>query len=323
MVTLCRLFVVALALSAVRAAVPAGFVIQQVTHIDDATSISEVPTMAGGRQRLLATSKNGRIYMVTVTEDLTTDFGVPSVETTQIADFSGVVCSTGERGLLNALVHPDFEADKPYIYVFYTFRADTNCEENPFTGPGNVCSRLEYRNGQVDRSTERVLFRSPRLIRRVHNGGNMAFGSDGYLYVSVGDGGGRKEGVSQQLYNIEGTILRIDEDGGVPSDNPFAATGVRCHETGRAPTESDVCQEIFVYGLRNPFKISMDPNAEAVRFWIGDVGHNTWEEINECGTGYGGTNYGYPIKEGPCADALRDGYKNLEDCVPVEGLQGT
>lgn len=307
--------------SVCQAEVPPGFVIQEVAQIDDATSISPVPSPLTGQQRLLATSKGGQLYMVTVIENVTSDIDMESVVVEEIADFSSQVCTTGERGLLNAIVHPDFGNGKPYIYVFMTFKADTNCEENPISGPGCICMRYGYQNGMLDSSTELVLFRTPRMVRRVHNGGNMAFGKDGYLYVSVGDGGGRREGISQQQYNILGTILRLDEDGNVPSDNPFASAGVRCHETGSAPQQGQVCSEIFAYGLRNPFKISMDPNADDVRFWIGDVGHNTWEEINECGSGYAGVNYGYPLKEGPCADFIGGDFENVADCFPVEGLQ--
>jgi len=108
--------------------------------------------------------------------------------------------------------------------------------------------------------------------------------------------------------------FRITELGDVPPDNPYVqSNGVRCNETGQVPIDAPddaVCSEIFALGLRNPFRLAMDPNTkDKVRFYIGDVGGKAWEEINECGTDFAGVNYGYPLREGPCeldSDTLCD-----------------
>lgn len=95
------------------------------------------------------------------------------------------------------------------------------------------------------------------------------FGVDGKLYVTTGDGGDSKN--SQPLYNTHGSIVRLNDDGSVPADNPF--TGVRCADTGGVTSEDEVCSEVFANGLRNPFRLSVDPTElDKVKFIISDVG---------------------------------------------------
>jgi glucose/arabinose dehydrogenase len=92
-----------------------------------------------------------------------------------------------------------------------------------------------------------------------------------------------------------GKILRITRDGAIPASNPFqGANSGRCNVTG-ITTVGNWCQETFASGLRNPFRISFDPNAAATRFFINDVGQNTWEEIDE---GLAGADYGWNVREG-------------------------
>ena len=129
----------------------------------------------------------------------------------------------------------------------------------------------------------------------------MEFGVDGMLYVTTGDAGQRSEQWAQKRYNLQGSIIRITDSGDIPDDNPFTGDGTaRCNETGK--TEDNlICQEIFAYGLRNPFRFTMDPHStDKVRFLVSDVGEKTWEEISVGGTDYAGVNYGWPILEGPC-----------------------
>lgn len=130
---------------------------------------------------------------------------------------------------------------------------------------------------------------------------SMEFGVDGLLYVTVGDAGQRSEQWAQKRYNLQGSIIRITDSGDIPDDNPFTGDGTaRCNDTGK--TEDNlICQEIFAYGLRNPFRFTMDPQStDKVRFLVSDVGEKTWEEISVGGTDYAGVNYGWPILEGPC-----------------------
>jgi PKD repeat protein len=162
---------------------------------------------------------------------------------------------------------------------------------------------------QIDLNSEQVLMKGAPCSRLWHNGGALAFGNDGLLYVTTGDGGGDSLKSSQDRTNLHGSIIRLQDDGSVPLDNPFSQqsghNGVRCGLSGGVVppgSASDaVCSEIYAYGFRNPFRIAMDPNEkEKVKFYVGDVGDHTWEEINEAGTDYAGKNYGWPLYEGPC-----------------------
>jgi glucose/arabinose dehydrogenase len=121
-----------------------------------------------------------------------------------------------------------------------------------------------------------------------HNGGGLAFGPDGYLYIGLGDGGsgGDPQGNGQSLNTLLGKLLRIDVDGGnpyaIPPDNPFANGG------GRA--------EIWAYGLRNPWRFSFDNHTGDL--YIADVGQNIWEEVNFVPDGLpGGLNFGWDYRE--------------------------
>jgi PKD repeat protein len=143
----------------------------------------------------------------------------------------------------------------------------------------------------------------------MHNGGAMAFGNDGYIYLTIGDGGSREPAYSQDLRILYGSVIRIDENGIAPRDNPFTVesggTGVACAKSGGVPPkdapDNAVCEEIFAYGLRNPFRLAMDVNTkDKVLFHVGDVGASHWEEINKGGTDFKAVNYGWPIQEGPC-----------------------
>ena len=140
-----------------------------------------------------------------------------------------------------------------------------------------------------------------------HNGGDLRFGKDGYLYVSVGDGacdyaGGGCYGqndASRDQNALIGKILRITSTGGIPPTNPFQGAGTaRCNVTGRT-TAGNKCQETFAWGFRNPFRIAFDPNTTATRFFVNDVGEGTWEEVDE---GQAGADYGWNVREGPCAN---------------------
>src|SRR6185369_13141471 len=112
-----------------------------------------------------------------------------------------------------------------------------------------------------------------------HNAGAVHFGPDGKLYIATGDGGTATR--AQDLNDLHGKILRINRDGTIPSDNPFAG------QAGRRP-------EIWAYGLRNPFTFAFQSGTG--RMFINDVGNTTWEEIND--GSIPGSNFGWPIHEG-------------------------
>jgi len=199
-------------------------------------------------------------------------------------DISDRITSGGERGLLGVAFHPDFPKD-PRVFVDYT---DTN-------GDTRVSSFLvdPATPDRIDASTEkRLLFVKQPFAN--HNGGALVFGPDGFLYVSLGDGGsgGDPMGNGQSLKTLLGKILRIDVDSttgdrayGIPADNPYASGS-----GGRLA-------EIWLTGLRNPWRMSFDRLNNDL--WIGDVGQGDWEEIDvqRAGTA-AGTNFGWNRLEG-------------------------
>lgn len=124
---------------------------------------------------------------------------------------------------------------------------------------------------------------------------------------------------SQSTGSILGAMIRLTPNGGIPDDNPFAkdSKGVRCWKDGVPPPGSpsgSKCQEVYQIGLRNPFRMAMDPNTNGnkVRYYINDVGASFWEEINEGGDGFAMKNYGYPRREGPCRHSRESGCEDDE-----------
>lgn len=176
----------------------------------------------------------------------------------------------------------------------------------------NRLSRWTYdpATKKIDRDSEEVFFETPPLAFRYHNSGKINFGKDGYLYVTCGDAGLRD--VSQDVDTLFGSIIRVTDNNEIPPENPFAndPDGVRCNETGKVRGKK--CQELYAIGVRNAWRMSMDPNTEGnkVRFYVNDVGASTWEEISEGGNDWenatewgwrkGLQNFGWPKREGPC-----------------------
>ena len=156
------------------------------------------------------------------------------------------------------------------------------------------------------------------MDERLHNGGAMAFGNDGKLWITTGDAGKRHN--AGTFDDVHGSIIRLNEDGTVPDDNPYTkASGYpnsyRCADTeGRVPEdapEDSYCAEVWANGLRNPFRIDMDPNVkDKVKFSFGVVGAQHIEAIYYGGDDYKATNYGWPKYEGVC----RPG--DIFDCEP-------
>jgi glucose/arabinose dehydrogenase len=265
-----------------------------VTEIGGPTAIAFTPD-----QKLLITTKGGQLRI----------FQNGSLLTTPALDLSNIICGNGERGLLGVAVDPDF-ASNSFIYLYYTFNKFAACpNEQPTNSnnPVNRVSRFTLGNDNiVSPGSEFVLIDNILSPNGNHNGGDLQFGKDGFLYISVGDGGSDYAGDSGGAGNNDaardrhvllGKILRITRDGGIPSSNPFLGPNSgRCNETGMT-TVGNWCQETFASGLRNPFRIAFDPNAAETRFFINDVGQDAWEEIDE---GSPGADYGWNIREGPC-----------------------
>lgn len=183
-----------------------------------------------------------------------------------------VSASLNVAGVLGLAFSPNFEVDGR-AFIFYTGR-------DPFRG---ILARYQVVDDALDMERERILLEVPELEGE-HNGGQLKFGPDGYLYVSVGDGAtGDPHGYAQDLSRLPGSILRLDVSGDgyeVPADNPFVA-------------EPDARAEIYAYGLRNPWRFSFDRTTG--QLWAGDAGQDRWEEINRI---MAGKNYGWNIMEG-------------------------
>ncbi|WP_158857705.1 PQQ-dependent sugar dehydrogenase [Lunatibacter salilacus] len=200
-----------------------------------------------------------------------------------------------EEGLLGLAFHPDFE-NNGYFFVNYTASSPNRTVISRFQVSASNANQADSGSGLVLLEIEQPYGN--------HNGGQVVFGPDGYLYTGMGDGGsgGDPQNNSQNLTNLLGAILRIDVDNpsngmnySIPPDNPF----VNNKEGYR--------EEIFAYGLRNPWRFSFD--VENGNLWTGDVGQNRLEEINIIENG---GNYGWRVMEGtqcfnPAVDCDRSG----------------
>lgn len=207
--------------------------------------------------------------------------------------------SASETGLLGMAFHPQFP-DTRYVYFNYIGRNASNAMETRV-------ARFEVAsNGTINRDSEVILLRFNQPYSN-HNGGQIAFGSDGYLYISSGDGGsgGDPQQHGQNTTNLLGKMLRIDVNNtssgrnySIPADNPFAVSG-------GAP-------EIWAYGLRNPWRFGFD--RETNDLWVGDVGQSAWEEVNLVTRG---GNYGWGDMEGDSCYSGRANCSTANKIKPV------
>jgi glucose/arabinose dehydrogenase len=226
-----------------------------------------------GDQRLFIVEQGGRIKIVN--SDGTTN-------ATPFLDLSSLISSGGERGLLGLAFHPNYVTNG-YFYVYYT-NPNGNTQVSRFS--------VDAQNPDLADPNSQLALLSFTQPYANHNGGCIAFGPDGYLYIGSGDGGsgGDPENRAQNTTTLLGKILRIDVDqtsGGlnyaIPNDNPFAGS-------------TTDAQEIWAYGIRNPWKFSFDSaNGD---LWIADVGQNAFEEINRVSSTESGLNYGWRCYEG-------------------------
>jgi len=202
--------------------------------------------------------------------------------------------ASDERGLLGMAFHPDYPTN-PRVYLSYTANA----------GSQLVSRIVEYQTrdaGQTLDATSGQVILQVNQPESNHNGGNIAFGPDGFLYIGLGDGGGGGDahgtiGNGQRLSTLLGKMLRIDVNGttgatryAIPAGNPYAGGAVCNNDTG-AFTAS--CPEIYAYGFRNPWRWSFDTGSGEL--WVGDVGQNAWEEVDRVVVG---GNYGWRCREG-------------------------
>jgi len=273
------------------ATVPANFADALVTSVSSPTALAFTPD-----GRLLIAQQTGQLRV----------FAGGALLSTAAIDLSTTICKNGERGLLGVAVDPAFAANHS-IYLYYT--------RNPFVGDPAACPTGQPTNAKipfnrVSRFTlgdnnlatgEQILIDNIPSPNGNHNGGDLHFGQDGYLYISVGDGGADYAGDSggagdndaaRDQFILLGKILRVAPDGSIPPDNPFiGADSGRCNAAGR--TTAQRCQETFAWGLRNPFRFAFRPGTS--QFYINDVGQNAWEEID---VGQKGADYGWNCREG-------------------------
>lgn len=237
-----------------------------------------------GDKRLFIVSQPGIIYII---DSAGTKIATPFLDIN-----NKVVDSGNERGLLGLAFHPNYKQNG-YFYVNYIGN-DGNSRISRFsvTADPNVAS-----------SASEVILLSITQPFQNHNGGCLQFGPDGYLYIASGDGGsgGDPQANAQNPLKMLGKILRIDVDNGVPyaipADNPFA-------------NNTDTLPEIWSLGMRNPWRFSFDRLTGDK--WIGDVGQDTWEEIDfEAAGSKGGLNFGWR-----CYEANAN--YNLTNCGPKD-----
>jgi hypothetical protein len=222
-----------------------------------------------GSGRLFVVEQSGRIRIVRNGGLVTNAF----------LDIQSKVASVGERGLLALAFHPDYATNGRFFVMYTDLGGDLTLSEFHVSGDPDLAG-----------ATENILLTIEHSENTNHNGGTLAFGPDGYLYWSTGDGGGGGDPGenAQDLTELLGKILRLDVDSAspfaIPAGNPFSSSPV-------ANTKL-----IWAYGLRNPWRISFDRGTGDV--YIGDVGQNLWEEIDyQPASSPGGEDYGWDMYE--------------------------
>jgi glucose/arabinose dehydrogenase len=236
----------------------------------------------GDASRLTVIQRGGVVRLVQNGELVETPF----------IDISDRVATDGELGLLGMAYHPDF-ATNGFVFLHYLRRTGEESEIIESVIARYTVNGAPAEAVTADPSSELIIITIPKEIGN-HNGGSIAFSPvDGYLYIPMGDGGCCEDPLqnAQDLTRINGKILRIDVDNtdpglnyAIPADNPFIA-------------QEGVPDEIWAYGLRNPFRSSFD--RVTGDFYFGDVGQNEIEEVHvQPAASPGGENYGWPIFEG-------------------------
>jgi glucose/arabinose dehydrogenase len=237
---------------------PAGFTRNEnfITGVNAGTAFAQAPD-----GRLFVSEQGGTMRVVKSGVLLPTPFMTLTVD------------SSGERGLLGVAFHPNFGVSNNFVYAYYTVPGSTS---------HNRISRFTANGDVVQASSEQILVDLPALSTTAtnHNGGAIHFGLDGKLYVGVGENANGAN--AQDLTTPLGKLLRFNDDGNPPPENPFFNT------------QSGLARAIWAYGLRNPFTFAVQPGTGLIH--INDVGEGTWEEIDVAAKG---ANYGWPNSEGP------------------------
>ncbi len=272
-----KYLIVLITLISVRGSVFSQYVLQR--------SFKNLPFLYAPVEMQTSGDETNRIFIIELKGRIIVFQNDPNVNSSKVfLDISDKVPQgPNEMGVLGLAFHPDFQHNG-FFYVNYLSYVDTQLT--------SFISRFQVSPSNPDsalRSSEQELLTVAQPFTD-HNGGHLAFGNDGYLYASFGDGGGWADpfNSAQNLTTYLGKILRINVDQepeghhyGIPADNPFVDGA------------DSIKKEIYAYGLRNPWKFSIDRNSGAL--WTGDVGFNNYEEID---TITNGGNYGWRIMEG-------------------------
>lgn len=260
---------------------PTGFTDAAVASVDRATTVEWLPS----DQIAVLEQRTGRIKV-----------GAAGQAFATVLDLA--VCTQSERGLLGLTADPAYLSNR-WIYVYYTASVGGGCV--------NRVSRFTFDAATVNPATEVILLDNIASTGGNHNGGDLDVDPAGNLLVGIGDagrdprgnsGGGGANDAAQDMSLLNGKIVRITRDGRPAPGNPFTgADSAPCAKSGTSARSTTKCQEIYAWGLRNPWRIAVDRNDGAGRFFINDVGQNTLEEVD---VGKLGANYGWPSREGPC-----------------------
>ncbi|MFM8593778.1 MAG: PQQ-dependent sugar dehydrogenase, partial [Chloroflexota bacterium] len=224
---------------------PAGFQDDLVATIQEPVSLEVIPSGAD-QGAILVAQKEGQLWWLAPN----------SPDESLVVDLRSTTCDESERGLLGIALDPQFATNR-FVYLYRTFEDGNTCR--------NRVSRFVLGNDRtIDPLTEQVLLQTSHLTYGNHNGGDIHIGADGNLYIAVGDNATGAN--AQRRDNLFGKILRITTSGTAPQDNPFMGAGSQsCAATGISDNQAD-CQEIYAFGLRNPFRFAFDPSGD--RFWI-------------------------------------------------------
>ncbi len=276
-------------------------VIDTVLVVDGLETPVQITNAGDSSGRLFVVEQRGRIYILK--DNLVQSTFLDITDRVRSPFNEGGT----EEGLLSIAFPPGFGAANPYFYVYYTLK----------NGDNRVSRfNLSLNPNLADAGSERTILRLPHPTYMNHNGGQLAFGPDGFLYIGTGDGGGGGDpkNNSQNLGTLQGKLLRIDVElvslqksaelnyvyvPLIPNNSSFPSEG----QSYRIPPDNpfvgnaDYQGEIWAYGLRNPWRFSFDRSTGDL--YLGDVGQNAWEEVDyQPAASPGGENYGWNIMEG-------------------------
>ncbi len=243
-----------------------------VDGLDSPTDVTSLPDS----DFLLVAEKPGRV--IAVEDGQVLDPPVLDIEHLILDEWN-------EQGLLSIELHPEFEATCELFLFFTDLDGDSNLVAAVVGGEAVPV---------IDENSIQTILEIPQ-DHQYHQSGSMAFGPEGHLWVSIGDGGLKRPDNSQDTYNLKGSILKLDHEirpYGIPPDNPFVSS-------------TDGRPEVWAYGVRNPWRISIDPVEGLV--YVPDTGGVRYEEINVLPLSESGQNLGWPVVEG-------DGCLEQPDC---------